>query len=526
MATTVPEVILENGVIRTMEPTLPVARALAIAGDRIAGGVGTHETALASPERVDLGGRCVLPGFNDAHVHFPTWSLAQRQVRLEGTASLDEALERIAVAARDVPPGGWLRGMGWRSGDWVPSVEPTKEALDRVTGDMPAALMARDYHSLWLNSAALARADGNLEVAGGVVVRDERGEPTGVLREECAWQFRDEHVRPTEDEMVDASREGVSIAVARGVTAVHDKDGWLGALGVWQRLRDEGALSLRVWQSLPADHVDELADLRIRSGFGDDLVRVGYLKAFMDGTLGSQTARMLDGSGVEITSRAELSETIRRGADAGLPVAVHAIGDLANREALDAFEATRAVWKPLGLRPRIEHAQCLAHEDVPRFAGLGVAASVQFSHAPSDRELAERFWPDKTDRAYAYRSLWDAGTLVANGSDAPIEELDPWAGVVAAVTRDWHPEQGLTLDEALLATTVNPAWLARDERRRGKLLPGFLADLVVLDRDPFELPLEELADVHVLATMLGGRWTYNAPPWDEAVGTSSRWRSG
>src|SRR5919109_912081 len=131
--------ILENGVIRTMDPSLPVARALAIAGDRIAGGVGTHEIALASPERIDLGGRCVLPGFNDAHVHFPTWSLAQRQVRLEGTASLDEALERIAVAARDVPPGGWLRGMGWRSGDWVPSVEPTKEALDRVTGDTPAA---------------------------------------------------------------------------------------------------------------------------------------------------------------------------------------------------------------------------------------------------------------------------------------------------------------------------------------------------------------------------------------------------
>ncbi|TML56887.1 MAG: amidohydrolase, partial [Actinobacteria bacterium] len=178
--------ILENGVVRTMEPTLPVVRALAIAGDRVAGGVGTHETALASPDRVDLGGRCVLPGFNDSHVHFPTWALAQRQVRLEGTASLDEALQRIAAATSEVQPGGWLRGMGWRSGDWSPPTEPTKEALDRVTGDTPTALMARDYHSLWLNSAALARANGDLEVAGGVVVRDERGEPTGVLREECA----------------------------------------------------------------------------------------------------------------------------------------------------------------------------------------------------------------------------------------------------------------------------------------------------------------------------------------------------
>jgi predicted amidohydrolase YtcJ len=513
-------VILENGVIRTMDASLPVARALAIVADRIAGGVGTHETALATPERVDLRGRCVLPGFNDSHVHFPTWSLAQRQVRLEGTASLEEALERVATAARDVRPGHWLRGMGWRSGDWSPAVEPTKEALDRVTGDTPTALMARDYHSLWLNSAALARADGDLEVAGGIVVRDDEGQPTGVLREECAWHFRDTHVRPTEDEMVEAARDGVRIATARGVTAVHDKDGWLGALGVWQRLRDEGSLDLRVWQSLPAEQVDELAALRIRSGFGDDLVRVGYLKAFMDGTLGSQTARMRDGSGVRITSREQLGEIIRRGAEAGLPVAVHAIGDLANREALDAFQETQSIWQPLGLRPRIEHAQCLAPEDVPRFAQLGVAASVQFSHAPSDRDLADRFWAGKTDGAYAYRSLWDSGALLANGSDAPIEELDPWAGVCAGVLRTiderpaWHREQRVTLEQALQATTINPAWLARDEYRRGKLIPGYLADLVVLDRDPFALQPEELPDLRVVATMLAGRWTHDPPPWN------------
>src|SRR6266542_4260382 len=450
--------ILENGIVRTMDASLPAARALAIAGGRIAGGVGVHETALASPEAVDLGGRCVLPGFNDSHVHFPTWALAQRQVRLEGTRTLDEALERVARAAGDVQPGRWLRGMGWRSGDWSPATEPTKEALDRVTGDVPAALMARDYHSLWFNSAALARADGELQVEGGVVERNERGEPTGVLREECAWHFRDMHVRPTDDEMVEASREGMRLAVSRGLTAVHDKDGWLGALRVFQRLHAEGSLRLRVWQSIPHAQVAEAAALGLRSGFGDDLLRVGYLKAFMDGTLGSQTARMLDGSGVEITSRAELEEIIRRGAEAGLPVAVHAIGDLANRDALDAFEATREVWQALGLRPRIEHAQLLAAEDIGRFAAhaigdlanrdaldafeatrevwqalglrpriehaqllaaedigrfaaLGVAASVQFSHAPSDRDLADRFWARKTDGAYAYRSLLDSGAL-------------------------------------------------------------------------------------------------------------------
>src|SRR2546426_3253655 len=254
----------------------------------------------------------------------------------------------------------------------------------------------------------------------------------------------------------------------------------------------------------PAEKADELADLGIASGFGNPRVKLGYLKAFMDGTLGSQTARLLDGSGVEITSRDELSELIRHASRAGFPIAVHAIGDQANRDALDAFEETRTEWQPLGLRQRIEHAQLLAPEDLDRFAELGVAASVQFSHAPSDRELADRLWAGKTDGAYAFRSLWDSGALLANGSDAPIEELEPWAGVCAGVLRTldereaWHPEQRLTLEEALRATTVNPAWLARDERRRGKLLPGFLADLVVLDRDPFELEPEELREVGVV----------------------------
>jgi predicted amidohydrolase YtcJ len=218
---------------------------------------------------------------------------------------------------------------------------------------------------------------------------------------------------------------------------------------------------------------------------------------------------MLDGSGVQITSGDELAEIVRRAADAGFPVAVHAIGDRANREALDAFERTRETWAPRGLRQRIEHAQLLAPEDLPRFGELGVAASVQFSHAPSDRELAERFWAGKTGGAYAYRSLVDSGALVANGSDAPIEELDPLAGIRAAVRREWHPEQALTVQQAFEATVLAPAWLAGDERRRGKLLPGYAADLVVLDRDAWD----DL-DAEVVATMVAGRWTHNPPPWN------------
>ena len=507
-------VILENGTIRTLDPSLPVARALAIAGERIAGGVGTHETALASPDIVDLGGRCVLPGFTDAHVHFPTWAVARREVRLEGTATLEEALARLRGIP--APPGGWIRGRGWRSGDWSPAVEPTREALDAVTGGTPTALIARDGHSLWLNSAALAHANGNLVVPGGVVETDARGEPTGVLREESAWHFLDRYVEPQGEDALDAMREGVRIANTRGVTAVHDKDGDSGALQLWQKLDADGSLTLRVWQSLPQERVDELAALDIRSGFGNPLLRVGYLKVFMDGTLGSQTALMLDGSGVEITSRGQLEEIVRRAAAAGFPVAVHAIGDLANRNALDAFEATCDVWQPLGLRQRIEHAQCLAREDLPRFAQLGVAASVQFSHATSDRDLAERFWPERLNGTYAFRSLWKSGAVVANGSDAPIEELDPLAGIRAGVLRTiderpaWRPQQSLTVEQALEATCVTPAWLARDERRRGKLLPGYFADLVVLSHDP----VEDLEECEVVATMLAGRWVHNPPPWE------------
>jgi predicted amidohydrolase YtcJ len=476
-------VILENGLVRTLDRQVPTQRALAIAGERIAGGVGVHETALASPEAVDLGGRVVVPGFNDAHVHFPTWALARTRLDLDGCPSLDEALEQI----RDVQPGpsGWIRGRGWRG------FEPTRESLDRVTGDTPAALVAKDGHTLWVNSAGLAAAG------------DAAGD--GILREEQAWAFQERHLRTPDAEYLDAMRAGLKVAAARGVTAIHDKDGGIGAVGLWRQLDTR---TLRVWQSVPADRVGHIAALGLRSGVGDEFFRLGYLKVFMDGTLGSQTALMLDGTGIEITTRAELEEIVLRAAEVAMPVAVHAIGDRANRHALDAFEATREAWAPLGLRQRIEHAQLLATGDIPRFAQLGVAASVQFSHAPSDRDLADRFWAGKTAGAYAYRSLWDSGAVVANGSDAPIEELDPLAGIRAAVRREWHPEQALTVDQAFEATCLTPAWLAGDERRRGKLIPGYAADLVVLDRDPWD----DL-DAQVVGTMVAGRWVHNPPPW-------------
>lgn len=506
--------ILDGGVIRTLDPSLPTAGALAIAGDRIAGGVGTHEFVLPTPDRVQLGGFCVVPGLADAHVHFPSWALSRRDLDLEGTSSLAEALDRVAAHPR---AGTWIRGRGWRDAAWAE--KPTAAALDSVTGDTPTALWSKDYHSLWLNSAALAIGAGQLDVPGGVVERAPDGSPIGILREESGWQFRDRFVSITEDEYVDAVREGIRTANQRGLTSVHDKDGWLGSASVFQRIHDHEGLTLRVWQSLPADSLPHLRAAGIRAGHGDEFLRLGYLKAFMDGTLGSQTAWMLDGSGVVITSGEEFTEIVREAALAGWPVSVHAIGDAANRAALDAFESTREVWAPLGLRQRIEHAQCLDPRDLHRFAELGVACSVQFSHAPSDRDLAERFWGGRLDGTYAFASLLRSGAVVANGSDAPVEDLDPLAGLRAGVLRTidergpWRAHECITVEQALHAATVTPAWLARDERRRGRLVPGMAADLVVLTRDPLTCPLDELDTVQVVATMVAGRWVHNPPPW-------------
>jgi predicted amidohydrolase YtcJ len=475
--------ILSGGTIRTMDAQRPVVESLAIDGGRV--------VERGGGERIDLGGRCVVPGFTDSHTHFPTWALMRRKPRLEGCRSVEEAAERVRVAAASAPDG-WLVGYGWRGAGW--EREPTSADLDAVVGDRPTALWAKDYHTLWVSSAT--------------------GAPDGLLREAAAWEFRDRHVHVPVEEYVDAILDAIPLAHARGVTAVHDKDGWLGALGIWQRVRARGALTLRVWQSFPYERLDELERLGLASGFGDEFLRAGYLKLFMDGTLGSGTATMLRGGGVELTSRAQLEHVVRRAARAGWPVAVHAIGDRANRDALTAFEATREEWEPRGLRQRIEHAQHLHPDDVARFGALGVAVSAQFSHAPSDRDAVDRELPGEDVRSYAFRSLWESGAVVANGSDAPIEELDPLAGIAAGVRRTlddrppWRPDEALTVEQALRATTVNPAWLSGDEHRRGKLVPGHDADLVVLDRDP----VADVAGARVVATMVAGRWVWGQTP--------------
>ncbi len=522
-------VILENGTVYTMDAAFR-ARALAITRDgRVARGVEAWEgpSSAVSTERVDLDGRVVVPGLVDAHVHVLSWALSRARLRLQACGTVAECLVAVGERhAEDRAAGrsdGWLQGAGWREARF-PDGRPSATALDGVVHDRPVALWSYDGHSLWLNSAAL-RAGGITRdtpaPAGGVVERDHGGLPTGVLRERAAWDFPQPDSAPAERR--DAVLEGQRIAHRRGVTAVHDLEAEHG-FGIWQTLHADRRLTLRVLAAQQATRLDAVLACGLRSGFGDDRLQVGPVKAFLDGTLGSRTARMLEpyadgGTGVELLDRAGFEELVRRATDGGLAVAVHAIGDRANRDALDALEATAAAWRGAELRPRVEHAQLLHPADVERFGRLGVVASMQPVHATSDRDLADAAWGPRAASAYAWRGLRESGATLAFGSDAPVEDLDPLAGLHAAVNRTsddrppWHREQSLDARAALEAFTLGPAVAAGWERRLGTLAPGRLADLTVLDGDPLAGPAADIGRIGVVATMVGGRWVHGRPPW-------------
>jgi predicted amidohydrolase YtcJ len=492
--------ILHNGPIYTMDPRLPQVRALAVADHLIAGGVDVREgdADTVGHERIDLDGRCVLPGFSDSHVHFLDWALERSWLDLHPHTSLAETLAAVATATGE--GDGWLRGKGWIAARW-PDGPPTAAALDTVTGERPAALWAHDHHTLWVNSAAL-RAAG-VEHA------------SGVLQEWEAWRFP--LPAPTILERSRALREGMREANARGVIGVHDFQAH-GGRELWQRYDADRRLTLRVAMSVQLDDLAAARAVEIRTGFGSELLGFGPVKAFMDGTLGSHTAWMLDGSGEQLLSEDDLAAAISEAAAGGLSVAAHAIGDGANRAALNAFQRTADDWEQALLRPRIEHVQCLDDADLPRFAALGVIASMQPVHATSDRDLADAIWGERAAKAYRTRELLESGAHLVFGADPPIEPLDPLSGICAAVHRTlderepWHPEQRIPIADAISCFTAAAAYAVGEERRRGCLLPGLQADLVVLDTDIVAHP-DRVADAEVVATMLAGRWVHGRPPW-------------
>lgn len=532
------DLILYNGNLTTQDSNFPRATALAMRAGRIlAVGDDAEVRALAQPHtrQVDLGGRRVLPGLTDSHFHFYGWALARRGLSLAGTTSLAEVRERVREAAQNAVPGEWILGQGWNQDTWPNPRLPVRADLDDLSPDNPVILWRTDLHLAWVNSRALQAAGITADTPDpemGIIERDEGGQPTGILRELAINRVRQVIPPFTADETDEAMRQAMADVHRLGLTGVHDmrimggEDG-PPAFRVWQRLRSEGALDLRVWMMLPSERLHESIALGLRTGFGDDILRVGGIKLFADGATGPRTAWMLEpfsdaGTGMPLTPMAEIAEIVSRAHAAGISTAIHAIGDRAVRELLDVFTEVLPGQKE-GAGPlaphRIEHVQHSHPADLKRLGPLGLVASVQPIHATDDMMMIDRACGERGRWAYAFRDLLDAGTVLALGSDCPVASPNPFWGIHAAVTRQrrdgspagaWYPAQCLTVAEAVWGYTLGPAHASGQVAQQGSLTPGKLADLVVLDRDIFTIPPEDIADTQVWLTVFDGRIVYHS----------------
>ncbi len=525
------DLLLINGRIYTMDPQHPRASALAVCGGRVRAVGGDDLRALAGPgtEVVDLEGRTVIPGLTDSHIHLSWFALGLQQVDLTGTATREEMLARVAARAAVTPAGEWILGQGWHQEEWPDRRFPTAADLDSVAPDHPVVLTARSGHALVASTRAMERAAitaSTPDPPGGQIVRDDAGRPTGLFLEEAMRLIQEAVPRPGAAALARMLPPALEHLARLGLTAVHDM-GDLTALEAYQRLREDRApLPLRIVFYLPLEALESALALHLRSGLGDDFLRIGGVKLFADGALGPRTAAMLepyigepDNRGILTMEPEALGEAIRRAAEGGLALAVHAIGDRANRLVLDALEALPPENRAR-LRHRIEHVQLLHPDDVGRLAALRVVASMQPIHAVQDAPMADRYWgPARCATAYAWRSLLDAGTVLAFGSDCPVESPNPFLGIHAAVTRarpdgyggpeGWVPAQRITVEEAVRAYTWGAACAAGLDTRLGTLTPGKWADLVVLDQDVFAADPSLIPRTRVLGTMVGGRWVYS-----------------
>jgi predicted amidohydrolase YtcJ len=468
-------------------------------GRIIAVGAKARAAAGRKAEVVRLRGTA-WPGLIDSHIHLE--GLADRSLTLElgGAADLGEALARVKAWARPLKKDAWVIGGGWYNDAWREPAFPTREHLDTVAAGRPVFLRRKDGHSAWASSEALRIAGidhSTGDPAGGAIDRDGRGRPTGILRETAMVLVADLLPRPADAEFDAALAQVLTELAQLGLTAVHSMDS-ARCFAALQRLCARGPLPVRVAYNLPLADLPHAERMGVRSGWGDSWLRIWGVKAFLDGSLGSRTAEMLDGSGTARLAQPDLEEMLRRCARAELNVCLHAIGDGAVRRAIDALAAHRNAWSTW--RPRLEHAQSVQPKDAVRMARLGVIASMQPIHAVSDRELADALWPAVTQHAYAWRMLEKAGVRLAFGSDAPVETADPLAGIEAATTwrraAAWHPELALTKASALRAYTAGAAYAAGMEDELGSLRPGKLCDLTVVDGG------------RVQATVVGGRVTF------------------
>ena len=477
--------------------------AAGVDGRILAVGEGARSAAGRKARVVRLRGRA-WPGLIDSHIHLE--GLADRHMTLDltGVPSLEEALARIRAWSEKLPAEAWVIGAGWYNDAWPDQAFPNRAQLDRAAGGRPAYLRRKDGHSAWVSSAALRLAGiarSTQDPPGGAIDRDKRGDAAGILRETAMEMVAVRVPRPNEAQLDDAMAKALSELAALGLTGVHSMDTAQG-FGSWQRLRARGALPLRITYNLPLADLTHAERMGVRSGWGDEWIRIWGVKAFLDGSLGSRTAEMLDGSGTARLPQADLVDLVARCARAELNVCLHAIGDGAVRRALDALAPHRGAWR--GWRPRIEHAQSVSPRDMKRFARFGVIASMQPIHAVADRELVDRFWPKLAGQSYAWGALERAGARLAFGSDAPVEVADPLAGIEAATgwrrkTR-WIPELAVSRTTALRAYTSGAAYAVGMEREAGTLRPGKLCDMTVVDKGS------------VVATVVGGRISFLRKP--------------
>jgi len=471
---------------------------------------------------IDAQGGTITPGLVDAHVHFVPWARARRQLDLHGCATRAAVLERVREALASLPPGDApLVGRGWDDTGW--SGPPEATALDLLAPDRPLLLHRHDFHALWVNAAALRAARVSKETPdpeGGRFERDQGGAPSGLVREHAVRAFlalEDRAAPAVDDALLD---EAAAALHAEGITAVHD---FQRTQDDWERTRALAARrKLRVLQHVGPEQVADAGRLGLRGGSGDEWFRAGSLKLFADGTLGSRTAALLEpwadtpGRGMTLLTPAEMAEHIDAAAAAGFSIAIHAVGDAAVRHALDAIESRREAFRRLSLPPRIEHIQLLHSEDLRRFAGLGVAASMQPQHATTDAPVAKRAWGARCALAYPWRALLDTGATLAFSSDAPVEPPCARLGLASAVARIgadgevFEPGQAVTLDEALRAYTGSAHALAAGGLGSGRLEAGAPADLVVWDRDLHRADPRELARARPRLTALAGEIVYDS----------------
>ncbi len=535
------DLVLRNGRIWTVNKQQPRAEALAVWRDRILA-VGTDADVRpligANTKVIDLKQRRVVPGFHDSHVHFLSGGLRLSQVQLKDAKDEAEFGRRLREFDRKLPPGRWMLGGDWDHDRTFGGKLPTAEMVDRYVSKRPVFMRRYDGHMALVNTRALQLAGitaATPDPTGGIIVRKPGGkEPSGVLRDTAMGLVAAQVPRPSEEEILSAVRAALDEARRYGVTSVQDMDGNDAQtrrtfLRVLQRLASSGKLTLRIKVYFPLRAWRTLADVGVLIGFGDVWVQIGSLKDFIDGSLGSSTAKMYEpyenepgSTGIFLRPLSRLREDIEGADRAGLGVAVHAIGDRGNAELLDIFAAVSKKNGPRDRRFRIEHAQHLRPQDFRRFAELGVIASMQPYHAIDDGRWAEgRIGKKRCASSYALRSLLDAGAKVAFGSDWTVAPLNPLLGIDAAVNRrtldgkhpsGWFPEQKIRVEEAVEAYTLTSSYAAFQEKDRGSLEPGKLADLVVLSRDILD-PAERdhIAQAEVVLTLVGGRVAYEKP---------------